>query len=124
MAGDADLHLWAEDFAGLPRIAIALPQMHTVGAEPLRQRDAVVDDEGDVAIGAERLRSAVEAKPIVCPGFEGVVTVSLGVATLSEGMERVDDLIGAADQAVYRAKELGRNRVFVWEPPGRSAQSA
>jgi diguanylate cyclase (GGDEF)-like protein len=53
---------------------------------------------------AERLRNAVEVKA-------GGVTVSLGVASLTESLQEKDQLIAAADKALYRAKENGRNRV-------------
>lgn len=53
---------------------------------------------------AERLRRVVEAE---CGG----VTISLGVASLSEMLLGKDSLIDAADKALYRAKENGRNRV-------------
>lgn len=52
---------------------------------------------------AERLRLAVEA--------EAGVTISLGVASLTESIKGIEDLIVNADQALYRAKEGGRNRV-------------
>ncbi|MBV9480361.1 MAG: GGDEF domain-containing protein [Acidobacteria bacterium] len=39
------------------------------------------------------------------------VTVSIGVAEASEKTENVDQIISAADQALYRAKKSGRNRV-------------
>jgi two-component system, cell cycle response regulator len=61
---------------------------------------------------AERLRLAVCENPISGP--EGVfhVTISLGVAS-AEGEARwmVESLIRAADEALYRAKNRGRNRV-------------
>lgn len=53
---------------------------------------------------AERLRKAVEAET-------GGVTISLGVASLTESLQEKDQLIDAADKALYRAKENGRNRV-------------
>jgi PleD family two-component response regulator len=40
-----------------------------------------------------------------------VVTVSIGVAGSRGGGGLLDDLIGAADQALYVAKCAGRNRV-------------
>jgi diguanylate cyclase (GGDEF)-like protein len=47
---------------------------------------------------------------------DGDVTISIGVAaaTASQGVVRLD-LLGEADRALYRAKELGRNRVFHFE---------
>jgi len=43
----------------------------------------------------------------------GSVTVSLGVASLPEDVGVGDDLVVAADTALYEAKRLGRNRVAV-----------
>ncbi len=55
------------------------------------------------------------------------VTVSAGVATYpSPGIDSVDALIRAADVALYRAKELGKDRVVASEPerPTRDAAPA
>jgi diguanylate cyclase (GGDEF)-like protein len=56
---------------------------------------------------AERLRKSVEK---LTP-----ITISLGIATLQSGGEGVtpQDLIKDADTALYRAKQLGRNRIEV-----------
>lgn len=65
-------------------------------------------------LGAERIRRAVERLniPHIANTSHGVVTLSLGVAVLGSGGEKsVDALLNAADAALYRAKELGRNRV-------------
>ncbi len=59
---------------------------------------------------SERLRSAVEANHIVYGDFDGHVTISLGVAERTRDCKDMDELIRAADQAVYRAKGNGRNR--------------
>ena len=47
--------------------------------------------------------------------MEGLcVSISLGLAGLPcPGIDSVDDLIRAADDALYRAKQNGRNRVEV-----------
>ena len=39
------------------------------------------------------------------------VTLSAGVATMPEDAATVEELIAAADEALYTAKRLGRNRV-------------
>ena len=54
--------------------------------------------------------NTIANSPIVA---HGPVTVSLGIASLPEDATTVDDLIVAADQALYDAKRLGRNRVAV-----------
>ena len=40
----------------------------------------------------------------------GHVSLSVGVATMADGVETAEDLLGLADKAVYKAKESGRNR--------------
>lgn len=55
---------------------------------------------------AERIRSACAAADT-----EPCCTVSIGVATNSQGNDTVDSLIARADAAMYRAKTKGRNRV-------------
>lgn len=60
---------------------------------------------------AERLRSAVERAGVQLPEREVQVTISLGAAERSPGMERPHELLKAADAALYRAKDQGRNRV-------------
>jgi two-component system cell cycle response regulator len=64
------------------------------------------------ALAADRLRAAVEALALPHPAG-GVVTVSAGVAGTSAGSCRPDELFELADQALYRAKDGGRNRVEV-----------
>ncbi|MGD2131865.1 MAG: PleD family two-component system response regulator [Maricaulaceae bacterium] len=62
---------------------------------------------------AERIRRAVQDKPIsAAKGVELDVTVSLGVASLEPG-DDLNRLIKRADQALYAAKQRGRNRVVL-----------
>ncbi len=61
---------------------------------------------------AEQLRARVE-RHVSTSTSTGIhpVTMSVGVATSRPGDVSDDELVTAADQAVYRAKEQGRNRV-------------
>lgn len=65
---------------------------------------------------AERLRRAVEKNVIEVPGFNRAVTISMGVAEFQTSMKRADELLKAADVAVYEAKNNGRNRVELASP--------
>ncbi|MFC4258672.1 GGDEF domain-containing protein [Marinobacter lacisalsi] len=69
------------------------------------------DRAGAVTIG-EQARKAVEALRIAHPDSPaGVITLSLGSATSDRGHNTVTELLDAADRALYRAKEAGRNAV-------------
>ncbi len=72
-------------------------------------------DHRDAPEFAERLRRAVESNVVRTRGFDGNVTVSIGIAVLDETVSGVDDLIRRADEALYTAKEQGRNRVHLFE---------
>jgi diguanylate cyclase (GGDEF)-like protein len=65
---------------------------------------------------AERWRASVENTPFRAPdGREIHATLSLGIAEYAKGYESPDELIAAADKALYAAKQKGRNRVEVFE---------
>jgi diguanylate cyclase (GGDEF)-like protein len=55
------------------------------------------------------------AKASVVPGEASGITVSCGISEVSAG-DTVDSLMHRADQALYDAKRLGRNRVAVNAP--------
>ncbi|UZJ44547.1 GGDEF domain-containing protein [Marinimicrobium sp. C6131] len=58
---------------------------------------------------AEKLRGLLEEKEF---DQVGRITASFGVATLRQG-ETLDEIFNRVDQALYKAKEFGRNRVEV-----------
>ena len=63
-------------------------------------------------IAAERFREAVAGAPFDGPnGQQFKLTVSLGVATLTGPNDNDTALLKRADEALYRAKQAGRNRV-------------
>jgi diguanylate cyclase (GGDEF)-like protein len=70
------------------------------------------------AIAVERMRAGVE-KLAICHdnNATGVLTISAGLSTLDPGATRpVGEVLREADEALYRAKRLGRNRVEQLHP--------
>ena len=59
---------------------------------------------------AERIRLAVQDKPLVAGDVSLRLTVSIGVAEKSAKHANIDQLIKSADEALYHAKQNGRNR--------------
>ena len=70
-------------------------------------------DRSAVHVAAERLRSAVGEKSIESPGGAVEITVSIGAVVSTAATVSLDELIESADEALYQAKEAGRNRVVV-----------
>src|SRR5256885_1310989 len=65
----------------------------------------------------ERIRSKLRELPVLHQGQSlGMITVSVGVATLPQHGTTPKDLLEAADAALYRAKREGRDRVVDAEP--------
>jgi diguanylate cyclase (GGDEF)-like protein/PAS domain S-box-containing protein len=64
---------------------------------------------------AERLRSLVADLLFKTNRGTISVTISLGVALITEGIPSLATLIDRADQAMYSAKQAGRNRVEIYE---------
>ncbi|MCL6635269.1 MAG: GGDEF domain-containing protein [Peptococcaceae bacterium] len=76
---------------------------------------------------AEKLRAGIESLkiPNINSGLGDYLTVSLGVASLVPGPDNSpDDLIAAADHALYQAKIKGRNRVKMFEKKQQSRKQA
>jgi diguanylate cyclase (GGDEF)-like protein len=96
------------------RIASSVRAYDTVGRYG-GEEFILVLPESDLAQAlhqAKRIRDVFEKKPFDLPEGRVPVTLSLGVASLAvnEAVEP-DGLVWAADQALYRAKHRGRNRV-------------
>ena len=78
------------------------------------------DCEGALAV-AEKLRCVVREKPLQVQGFAIQVTASIGVSGLKKSQRAsIDGLYATADQALYVAKQSGRDRVeyLALEPMG------
>lgn len=79
------------------------------------------DKEGAIAI-TETIRAAIHAVAIPHPVSQvsDVITVSLGIATVVPWPDQAfSTLVSQADQALYEAKQQGRNRYVLAQPMGR-----
>ncbi len=120
LAGDAVLKEAAR------RMTLAVRPYDTVGRYGGEEFLVVVpssDAAGTMAL-AERIREAIQSAPVTTEAGDVHVTASCGVAA-STASNRLDPhtLLHLADEALYRAKELGRNRSepAAYEDPIRSA---
>ncbi len=69
-----------------------------------------VADENALRTAAETVRTAIRRAPFVLGDEIVVVTGSVGAACAEDG-EGAEELVGAADRALYTAKRRGRDRV-------------
>ncbi len=66
-----------------------------------------------------QLHKAVSDKPFQFGGKAFHVTSSFGAAALDDNMMAVEDMVRAADEALYQAKDLGRNCIVFHARPGQ-----
>jgi two-component system, cell cycle response regulator len=76
----------------------------------------IIMPETDMAVAtivAERLRRRIATEPFPIHNGQGAldVTISIGIATLDTADDTAATILKRADQALYRAKRTGRNRV-------------
>ena len=68
-------------------------------------------DQAAATAVADKLRAALQRQPFDCVERGVTMSASLGVVTTSASQANFEQLYELADQALYRAKQLGRNRV-------------
>jgi len=110
--GDEVLRLVAGVIRKTVREDVDIPARY--GGEEMLVLSPETDAEGAMRL-AERIRHAIETTEL--PGPEGQtlqVTVSVGVATLPDHAATDEALLEFADQALYRSKRAGRNRVTLF----------
>jgi two-component system, cell cycle response regulator len=74
-------------------------------------------DVAQAQVVGERLRKAVESHRFDYNGTHIPVTISVGVAVLpNPAVKDANDIVLYADQALYKSKNAGRNRVTVHKP--------
>jgi diguanylate cyclase (GGDEF)-like protein len=78
----------------------------------------------EAAAVAERIRQDIAAVPIPYDAQHLTITVSLGVAEAGPQRQTINDILEAADRALYEGKTRGRNCVVAAPSTIRSAMSA
>jgi diguanylate cyclase (GGDEF)-like protein len=69
---------------------------------------------------ADRIRERVASEPFII-GLEAItITISIGIAHFPTDGQKAEDVVGAADRALYAAKEAGRNCVMEAASLGKS----
>jgi len=106
-AGDSALHLTAQRLA---RAARSSDVVARVGGEEFGVLLPATDAAG-IRHSAERLRHAVGDEPLAFADARHPVTVSVGASMLLTQEADAEALLRRADQALYRAKADGRDRV-------------
>lgn len=126
MMFDIDHFKIVNDTYGHPFGDTVLQAIATLCKDKLREADPIARYGGEEFIAliveanasaakkvGERLRIEVEKMPMHYLKKRVHITVSIGIATLTKGVSNLDDLIARADQALYIAKQKGRNRVVL-----------
>jgi diguanylate cyclase (GGDEF)-like protein len=88
---------------------------------------AVILPETDLIearVVAERLRVLIEEKENLCSQGTVRVTASFGLAIFADTLQNLESLLACTDQALYAAKQGGRNRVSVYQQPNTQTQEA
>lgn len=73
-------------------------------------------DKEQASPAAERIRQAIESRRITVYDEDLHVTISIGFSTFPEDATGIQGIIEKADQALYLAKQTGRNKVCMYEP--------
>jgi diguanylate cyclase (GGDEF)-like protein/PAS domain S-box-containing protein len=90
---------------------ILLPETEAVISEGYAQDSSLAIP---AEIVAQRLRETFDNEKIHSELADFNITISLGVSGMDNTCKDIETLIDRADQAMYMAKNGGRNRVFVW----------
>jgi diguanylate cyclase (GGDEF)-like protein len=67
--------------------------------------------KSDIKHYTERIRTAMDSDPMAFDEIKITISASFGVAPVSK--DNLDTIIHIADEALYKAKNAGRNRVVI-----------
>ncbi len=121
---DIDYFKKINDIHGHETGDVVLKEFTQIGKECVRETDhfsrlggeefAILLIKSDKPLAlqiAERLRKKIEDTVFTIGVVEIKITISIGLAFLTKSENTIDLLMSKADEALYRAKKQGRNRV-------------
>ncbi|MEN6351452.1 MAG: histidine kinase N-terminal 7TM domain-containing protein [Syntrophomonas sp.] len=92
-----------------------------VGGDELAISLPETELEGALRLG-ERIRFIIESSPVFDEMGNPVhFTISMGIDSLQVGDRSLDELLGRAGQALYQAKNSGRNRICSFKPTSQNS---
>ena len=131
---DIDSFKRYNDTHGHPRGDVLLRRIAQILLDNTRQRDIVARYGGEEFViilpvtgrygarrVAETIRAQIEQFPFPGEDKSGPITITLGVAVFPEDAASAEELIQQADEALYRGKNEGKNRVCWSSPPAADA---
>jgi diguanylate cyclase (GGDEF)-like protein len=110
-AGDRLLMVLAERFRGMLR---PMDTVARFGGDEFTFLFEGLDSEGEATLVAQRISHSA-GLPITLAGHQRSISISIGVALVTDPEEEIDDIIRQADTAMYRAKESGGDGFEVFE---------
>ncbi len=117
LMGDAVLQTVTDRIASVLREEDCLARW---GGEEFAVLAPDIDRNGVLTL-AERAREALAEEPVQVGDVSIDLTLSVGAALATDDRRTPDALVHAADQALYQAKDAGRNRVRIWEADAASS---
>lgn len=130
MISDLDNFKYYVDTYGHPKGDIILREVASVIKMSLRETDVVCRFGGDEFAYILPFTSSIEAKGVAervkknIAGYKFLenkvrdevhITLSMGIATLPEHGDNEEEILGKADNALFKAKSMGKDRVVVYE---------
>jgi len=106
-AGDRMLHIVGLRLRRFLRVTDAVARL---GGDEFAVLVELLDSADDARTFAERLQSELSGKVEIGPGVVGTLSASIGVALYPDDGDTVEELLEAADAAMYAAKQQGGGR--------------